>query len=84
MTGPRTEPHPLDFATFSAIYRAMTVKSLLLRAGLALAIVLALAPSQTMAKPAVAAKLTDQDRADLQRIEKYLNDIRTQIGRAHV
>lgn len=55
----------------------MTVKSLLLRAGLALALALALAPSQTLARPAVAAKLTDQDRADLQRIEKYLNDIRT-------
>lgn len=58
----------------------MTVKSLLLRAGLALALALALAPTlptSAIAKPAVAAKLTDQDRADLQRIEKYLNEIRT-------
>ena len=55
----------------------MTVKSLLLRAGLALALALALAPQIASARPAVAAKLTDQDRADLQRIERYLNDIRT-------
>lgn len=59
----------------------MTVKSLLARAGLALAMALPLAltfvPSDAIAKPAVAAELTDQDRADLQRIEKYLNDIRT-------
>ncbi len=53
----------------------MTLKSLLLRAGLALA--LALAPSVASARPAVAAKLTDQDRADLQRVERYLNEIRT-------
>lgn len=41
------------------------------------ALVLALAPGLAFAKPAVPAKLTDQDRADVQRIERYLNDIRT-------
>ena len=42
-----------------------------------LALVLALAPSLALAKPAVPAKLSDQDRADLQQIERYLNNIRT-------
>ena len=44
---------------------------------MALALAPTLVPSDAAARPAVAAKLTDQDRADLQRIEKYLNDIRT-------
>lgn len=72
-----TAMHHLEFAKFSAIYPVMTVKSLLLRAGLALALALALSPSAADARPAVAAKLTDQDRADLQRVERYLNEIRT-------
>ena len=42
-----------------------------------LAFVLALSPALALAKPAIPAKLTDQDRADLQRIERYLNEIRT-------
>jgi outer membrane lipoprotein-sorting protein len=53
------------------------MKTLLLRAGLALALALAAVPATVQAKPAVAARLSDQDRADVQRIESYLNGIRT-------
>jgi outer membrane lipoprotein-sorting protein len=70
-------PHTLDFAAFSAIYRGMMINKLLLRAGLAMALALAAVPAAVQAKPAVAAQLTEQDRTDLQRIERYLNEIRT-------
>jgi len=53
------------------------IPQLLLRAVFALALGLAALPSPVEARPAVAAKLSDQDRADVQRIERYLNDIRT-------
>ncbi|MSP50371.1 MAG: outer membrane lipoprotein carrier protein LolA [Alphaproteobacteria bacterium] len=55
----------------------MTWTTLLRRAGLALALALAVAPHIAAAKPAVAAKLTPQDSTDVQRIERYLNEIRT-------
>ena len=55
----------------------MTLKSCLRSLALALACALFIAPSVATARPATPAKLTDQDRADLQRIERYLNEIRT-------
>ena len=53
------------------------IRTILLKAGLALALTLASLPSPVEARPAVPAQLSDQDRADLQRIERYLNEIRT-------
>lgn len=50
---------------------------MLRRLGLALACALLLAPALADARPASPAKLSEQDRADVQRIERYLNDIRT-------
>jgi outer membrane lipoprotein-sorting protein len=70
----RSRQH-LDFATISAIYRAMRWSIPVLAAALALATLAAPAPAS--ARPAVAARLAEQDRADLERIERYLNDIRT-------
>jgi outer membrane lipoprotein-sorting protein len=55
---------------------AMAAKSPLRRLALVLAFALLL-PSIAIARPAVPAKLSEQDQADLQRIERYLNDIRT-------
>ena len=42
-----------------------------------MALAVILIPTIAAAKPAIPAKLADADRADIQRIEKYLNDIRT-------
>jgi len=55
----------------------MTIRTTLLTAGLALALALATLPCAVMARPAIPAKLNEQDRADIQRIERYLNEIRT-------
>jgi outer membrane lipoprotein-sorting protein len=55
---------------------AMAAKSLLRRLALVLALAFLL-PSLAIARPAVPAKLSEQDQADLQRIERYLNEIRT-------
>jgi outer membrane lipoprotein-sorting protein len=55
---------------------AMAAKSPLRRLALALAFALIL-PSIAIARPAVPARLSEQDQADLQRIERYLNEIRT-------
>ncbi len=75
---PPSGPQGLDFATFNAIYRHMTMQILIRRARvLSLVLALVAAPSLALAKPATPAKLSDQDRADVQRIERYLNDIRT-------
>jgi outer membrane lipoprotein-sorting protein len=55
----------------------MTMKNRWRALVLAMTCAVFFAPSLAMARPAVPAKLTDQDRTDLQRIERYLNDIRT-------
>ncbi len=61
---------------FRAIYPGMTMQ-ILGRWARLLGLALALAPGLALARPAVPATLSDQDRADLHRIERYLNDIRT-------
>jgi outer membrane lipoprotein-sorting protein len=55
----------------------MKMNRLLLLAVLGLALALAALPPALEARPAVLASLSEQDRGDLQRIERYLNEIRT-------
>jgi len=74
---PAANPHPARVATFDRADRIRRLFVLAMTALAAFAMLWALAISTARADPVAAFTLSDQDRADLARIEEYLNSFNT-------